>query len=151
MTRIDHTSFSTIAGGTSDGLTRIMVLHPVACGLAFVAFLVSLGAGVVGSLVGAFVAFIAWILTLVSLAADFSLFGIIRHHVNRDKSGSHAYFGRGIWLLLVAFVTLFFGMLIVFGTCCSAHREKKKKMKNEDYPASDANGAPRRKKKFGIF
>jgi len=151
MARIDHTPFSTIAAGTSDGLTRVMVLHPIACGVAFIAFLVSLGAGLVGSLIGAFVALVAWVLTLIVLAVDFSLFGIIKHHVNRDRSGSHAYFGSGIWMLLAAFVLLFFGMLIVFITCCSAHREKKKLERNDQYPATDLTGAPKRKKKFGII
>ena len=147
MAVIDKVSFSTIAAGTSDGLTRVMVLHPVACGLAFIAFLISLGAGVVGSLVGGFVAFIAWVLTLVCLAVDFSLFGIIRHHVNKDGH-NHAYFGSAIWCLLAAFITLFFGMIIVFFTCFSARREKKKAnvVRHEE-----AAVAPSRKKRFGIF
>lgn len=153
MAIVDHTSFSEMAAGTSDSLTRVMVLHPIACGLAFIAFLVSLGAGIIGSLAGAIVAFVAWVVTLVALAVDFSLFGIVKHHVNRDKSGSHAEFGSGMWLLLASFVTLFFGMLIVFFTCCSAHREKRRAAsasKNEGYPAADGNVAPR-KKRFGVF
>ncbi|KAK4569332.1 hypothetical protein LTR86_003094 [Recurvomyces mirabilis] len=156
MAKIDKTSFSEIAAGTSDGLTRVMVLHPVACGLAFVAFLCSIGAGVIGSLVGAFAAFVAWILVLISLAVDFSLFGILRHHVNTDKSGSQAKFGSAIWILLASFVTLFLGMLIVFFTCCSARREKKRGgvgVKNEGYPPAQSTagaGGPR-KKRFGLF
>ncbi|KAK3673355.1 hypothetical protein LTR78_006901 [Recurvomyces mirabilis] len=155
MAKIDKTSFSEIAAGTSDSLTRVMVLHPVACGLTFVAFLCSMGAGVVGSLAGVFVAFVAWILVLISLAVDFSLFGIVRHHVNTDKSGSQAKFGSAIWLLLASFVTLFLGMLIVFFTCCSAQREKKRGagVKNEGYPSaqSTAGAAGPKKKRFGLF
>ena len=147
MAIIDKVSFSTIAAGTSDGLTRVMVLHPVACGLAFVAFLTSLGAGVVGSLIGGVVAFIAWVLTLVCLAVDFSLFGIIRHHVNKDGH-NHAYFGSAIWCLLAAFITLFLGMVIVLFTCFSARREKKgaNVLRHEKAAAT-----PRKKKRFGIF
>lgn len=154
MAVIDHKSFSEIASGTSDGLTRVMVLHPICCGLAFIAFLAALGSGIVGSVVGGFVAFVAWVLTLVVLATDFSLFGIVRHHVNSDKSGSHARFGAGIWTLLAAFVTLFLGMIIVFATCCGAYREKKKAKvasKNEGYPAAEPVAVPARKKKFGLF
>lgn len=102
MAIIDHTQFSETAADTSDGLTRVMVLHPVACALAFIAFFISLGAGVVGSLVGAIVGFVAWVLVLVSLAVDFTLFGVVKNHVNRDGSGSHAYYGLGLWLLLVS-------------------------------------------------
>ncbi|TKA79456.1 hypothetical protein B0A55_04220 [Friedmanniomyces simplex] len=156
MARIDHIPFSEMAAGTSDSLTRVMILHPIACALAFIAFLCSLGSGIIGSLVGAFVAFAAWILVLVSIAVDFSLFGIIKHHVNNDKSGSVAKFGPGIWVLLAAFVTLFLGMLTVFFTCCTAQREKKRAGtagKNEGYPPNTDHGvaaAPRRKK-FGLF
>ncbi len=59
-----------------DGLTDAMILHPIACAIAFLAFLLSLGAGVIGSILGALVAFVAWVLTVVVMAIDFSLFGV---------------------------------------------------------------------------
>jgi amino acid transporter len=155
MAQIDHAiapnsqAFSEIAAGTSDSLTRVMVLHPIVCGITFIAFLVSIGAGVIGSLAGAFVAFVAWVLTLVVLATDFSLFGIVKHHVNDDKSGSHAHFGSGIWLLLASFVLQFFGMLIVFFTCFSARREKRRAAPTQKDEAAPVAGG--RKKRFGIF
>ena len=143
----DRTQISDIAGGTSDSLTRVMVLHPIACGTAFIAWLVSIGAGFFGSLISAVVAFGAWVFVLIVLATDFGLFGILRHHVNGDKSGSHAVFGNGIWCLLVAFVLLFSAILIVTFTCFSARREKRAAAvpKTETFPA-----APK-KKRFGIF
>lgn len=76
MAEIDGKGFSAIAGDTADGLTNALILHPIACGVAFIAFLLSLGSGVVGSLLGAIVAGIAWILTLVVMAIDFALFGV---------------------------------------------------------------------------
>ncbi|KAK4899367.1 hypothetical protein LTR27_003100 [Elasticomyces elasticus] len=155
IARIDKKELSEVASGTSDGLTRVMVLHPIVCGLSFLAFLAALGSGVIGSLVGALIAFVTWVLVLVALAVDFSIFGIIRSHVNNDRSGIRASFGSGIWLLLASFVTLFFGMLTLFFTCCTAQREKKRArnaVKNEAYPAAPegAVAAPR-KKKFIIF
>ena len=145
MARADGSSESEIAAGTSSALTRVMVLHPIACGVAFIAFLLSCGAGVVGSFAGAMVALVAWVLTLISLAVDFSLFGIILHHVNNDGSGSHAYFGIGMWCLVAAFVTLFIGMIIVFFTCC-ANRREKKRMQTRKVETS-----PPRRKRFGLF
>lgn len=59
------------------------------------------------------------------LATDFSMFGILRHHVNNDRSGARAYFASAIWCLCAAFVLLFFAMIIVTFTCFSARREKK--------------------------
>lgn len=125
-----------------------MVLHPIACGCAFIAFLISIGSGTVGSLIGAMIAFLAWILTLVSLATDFTLFGIIHQHVNQGHSGSRARFGSGIWCLCAAFITLFFGMIVVFFTCCSKHREKKAH-KRETEESTEAQ--PAKRKRFGIF
>jgi phosphotransferase system glucose/maltose/N-acetylglucosamine-specific IIC component len=147
IARLDNTDISEIASGTSDSLTNVMVLHPIECGFAFIAFLLALGHGIVGSLAGALIAFGTWILVLISLAVDFSLFGILHHHVNNDGSGSHAYFGAGIWCLTAAFVTLFLGMIIVFFTCCARTREKRQAKKTE---AEAPPVAPRRKR-FGIF
>ena len=76
MADIDGTGFGLVSSDSADGLTRAMILHPIACGIAFIAFLVSCGAGVFGSLLGAVIALIAWILTLVVMAIDFSLFGV---------------------------------------------------------------------------
>lgn len=125
-----------------------MVLHPIECGITFIAFLLACGKGVVGSFVGAMVALLAWILTLISLAVDFSLFGILHHHVNKYDPGSHARFGVAIWTLLAAFVCLFFGMIIVFFTCCAGRREKRRQRVSKE---EAANGTPRRRKRFGLF
>ena len=123
-----------------------MILHPIACFLAFVAFLVSCGAGVLGSLMGALIAAIAWILTLVVMAIDFSIFGVVKRHVNNDRSGSHAYYSAGMWCVLAAMILLFFGMFITLFTCFSARKEKKRAGNLDN--AGDA--APRRKR-FGLF
>ncbi len=76
ISAIDGTPFSKAASDTVDGLTRVMILHPIACAVAFISFALSCGAGVVGSLLGAMVAALAWVLTLVVMAVDFSLFGV---------------------------------------------------------------------------
>jgi hypothetical protein len=76
MEQIDGKSYSHAAIRTADGLTRAMILHPVACGLAFIAFLASLGAGVIGSVLSAMIAAVAWLITLVVMAIDFALFGV---------------------------------------------------------------------------
>ena len=156
VSHTDHTQISTLAAGTSDGLTRVMVLHPIACGVAFIAFLLSVGHSMLGSFAGAMVALLAWILTLVSLAVDFSLFGVIHHHVNdaEESSGAKAHFGAGIWCLTAAFVTLLVGMCVVFFTCCSARREKKRNQRvreTEKASPPPAHAAPRRRKRFGLF
>lgn len=102
-----------------------MVLHPVACGLAFLAFLASLGASVIGSLCAALISSVAWLVTLVVLITDFVAWGIVKKKVNDDGSSSARY-EVGIWTLLAAFVVLFLGTLLELLTCCSGRREKKR-------------------------
>lgn len=125
MTAIESTDFSSSARDTADSLTRVQILHPIVCGLAFVAFLLALGAGVCGALLASFTAAITWILTLVVMATDFTLWGIVKNHVNDDRSGSHARFGAGMWCVLTAMLCLFFATFLVLFTCFSARRQRK--------------------------
>ncbi|SMR44004.1 unnamed protein product [Zymoseptoria tritici ST99CH_3D1] len=148
MSRVDNFGIDSLSGGTSDALTRVMVLHPIVCGITFIAFLVSIGAGVVGSLAGAFTAFVAWVLTIIVMATDFTLFGVVRHHVNEDSSRSKAYFGSAIWMLVAAFLLLGLAMCILLFTCCVSRRQKKKDA--EAMKEAKAT-TPKRKKRFGLF
>ncbi|MCJ1249791.1 hypothetical protein MMC30_007017 [Trapelia coarctata] len=161
MAEIEGTGFSQSASASADGLTYVMILHPIACGIAFIAFLLSMGAGVVGSLLGAVVAALAFILTLIVMATDFACFGIIKDHVNSDGTGSHAYYSVGMWTVLAAMILLFFGMFIVLFTCFSARKEKRRgatyKNGGDAYVANDGvhnNGTTTRRtrrKRFGLF
>jgi hypothetical protein len=75
MSQIDGTHFSRAGTDTTDALTNAFILHPIACALAFIAALCSIG-GVIGSLVGTIIAVIAWALTLVVMAIDFTVFAV---------------------------------------------------------------------------
>lgn len=124
MADIEGSSFSRAATDTTAALTRVMVLHPVACGLAFIAFLLAIGAGFCGSLLAALVAFVTWIVTLVVMATDFALFGVIKNHVNADGTGSNAYYSTGMWTILAAMIILLIGTVIMFLSCFSARRHR---------------------------
>lgn len=129
MEEVDQTSFSDASRDTANGLTRVMILHPIAAGVSFIAFLLALGAGFFGSFLAAIVAVIAFIITVVVLVTDFVCFGIIKDHVNNgsdDSSNSHASFGAAIWTILVAGICLLLGAVIVFFTCCSARLHKRR-------------------------
>jgi hypothetical protein len=140
MEGIDKADYNTASVDTSKALTRVMILHPIACGLAFIAFLLALGAGVFGALMASFVSAITFIITIVVMATDFVAFGIIKNKVNKDGSGSHAYYSVGMWTILAAMILLFFATFIVFFTCFSArmHRNSAKHSKHAD--AGYANG-----------
>ncbi|TVY92895.1 pH-response regulator protein [Lachnellula willkommii] len=125
MDGADKTDFNTASTDTTKALTRVMVLHPVACGLAFIAFLLAAGSGVIGAVAAALVTAVTWIVTIVVMCTDFVAFGIIKRHVNRDGSGSYAHFSTAMWTLVAAMICLFFAFFIVLLTCCSSrvHRQ----------------------------
>lgn len=127
-------NYYSTAAGTARALTRVMILHPIAAGLAFIAFALSLGAGTFGSLLASLVALLAFLATLVPLVTDFVLFGIIRSGVNdnrdvggaRARAGAWASFGAGLWTLLAAAVLLLVGTVVMFFTCCSARLRRRR-------------------------
>ena len=147
LTSIDNTQFGNTQRDTVNNLTRAMILHPISAGLAFLAFLVSAGAGFLGSFLASGLAFIAWIVTLVIMAIDLAIFGVrtllvfqlgsltrslvqvLRNHVNSNGNGNHAEYSVGMWTCIAAMASLFFGSVIVLFSCCSARhvREKEKR------------------------
>jgi len=139
MATIDSTHFSNAASDTANSLTNVMILHPIGCFLAFVACCLALGAGFFGSLLASIVASVAWLVTIVVMATDFALFGIVKNHVNGDGSGSHAKFGVAMWCVLAAMVALFFGSFVVFFSCCSARRQR---TRGEKFSAGKSYGSP---------
>lgn len=126
MAAIESTPFNDAAENTSKALTRVMVLHPVAAGLSFIAFLLALGSGFIGAIFAALVASLAFIVTLVVMACDFVLFGIVKNKVNDSKSASHAEFSTGMWTILAAMILLFLGVVVVLLTCCSSRLHAKR-------------------------
>ena len=98
-----------------------MVLHPIATGIAFIAFLVSLGGHTIGGLGGAAVGGLAWILTLIAMAIDFTIFKIVKHNVNTNRDiSSEASWGSAMWMLVASFVLLGIGagVLLMDGLQC---------------------------------
>jgi len=144
MAAIDGTGFSTASGDTADALTRVMILHPIACGLAFIAFLLAIGAGVIGSLFASMISAVAFIITLVVMATDFVWAGIIKNAVNSDGKGSNAYYSVGMWTILAAMVLLFLATIIIFVSCFRSRRSNRTSKVNGAY----ANGTTTRRRRF---
>lgn len=122
---VDSTEFSSAAENTSKALTNVMVLHPVATGLCFIAFILAIFAGRLGSLVASLISLLSFIVTLVALACDFAGLQIIRRRVNRADNNSTASFGVAIWLVVVAAALTLMATVIVFFTCCSGRRRRR--------------------------
>jgi ribose/xylose/arabinose/galactoside ABC-type transport system permease subunit len=122
MEILDGTEFSDASASTAKALTRVMVLHPVALGLCFIACLLCIFTGVVGAIVATFVSLLAFVVTLVAMVCDFVAFSLIRHDVN-DNGVSTARWGPGIWLILASAVFTLVGAGVVFVTCCCARKK----------------------------
>lgn len=135
MNSIDGTKFSDYAVSTTSSLTKSMILHPIAAGLSFIAFMLALGAGTLGSFFASLVALLAFLVTTVAMVIDFVLFSIIRSNVNDNGTGASAYYSSAAWTILVSAICSLIGTIVVFLTCCSGrmHRRRAAPGKHDGY------------------
>ncbi|KAL2157391.1 hypothetical protein VTH06DRAFT_6210 [Thermothelomyces fergusii] len=131
----DVAAFSESAEDTMRILTRTMILHPIACGINFFAFLLALGAGAIGSFFASLVALAAFLATGLACVLDFVLFSILRRKAN-ETSVVDARYGPAAWTTLASAICSLLGAIIVFFTCCSArlHRRRDTVTKDEYAP-----------------
>lgn len=145
MREVEGTQFSQYSEDTTRILTKVMILHPIATAIAFIAFLLCLGAGVVGSFLASMVALLAFLVTLVALVCDFVLFSIIRSNVNDASTDSDAHYSTAMWTLLAAACLLLVSTVVVFFSCCSGRLHKRRERRaaaTTKGPVVDGYGEP---------
>jgi hypothetical protein len=147
MAQNSGADFSDYARDTTRVLTKVMILHPIATGVLFIAFMLSLGAGTVGSFLAAVVALLAFLITVVVLVVDFVLFSIIRSNVNDSNGGDQAFYSTAMWTTLAAAICALLGTVVVFFSCCSARLHKRRTGHVKD-PAYVSPPATRRRRRF---
>ncbi|KAH0579881.1 hypothetical protein H2248_002709 [Termitomyces sp. 'cryptogamus'] len=104
--------------------TRGLAVHPVAAGVAFVAFLLSLSTHHVVTLVASLFAFLASALALIAFAIDIALFVFLRHQVDiLPNIDAKTTIGVGFWLTFVSFLLLILGG----ATVCLGRRHRQKR------------------------
>lgn len=109
-------SGSRINNATIHNLTRVLILHPIACGLAGIAFLFGLcGAGRsrAGTVWMTLFSALAALVTLVIFIIDLALFGIVRNRYRNE--GIPAQYGNANWLTAGALAAL---LIAFFTSCC---------------------------------
>ncbi|KAG8946007.1 hypothetical protein FRC04_012126 [Tulasnella sp. 424] len=107
-------------------LTYVLVLHPIAAGLAFLAVVFGLcGAAShrVGTIIMSVAAALATILTLVVWVIDMVLFGILRNKLRGQ--GYPAQYGNANWLVLGALIALLLGTCTSFFGIFGSYRTKR--------------------------
>ncbi|KAI1817428.1 pali-domain-containing protein [Poronia punctata] len=140
---------SDYAHDTAKALTKVMILHPIATGLAFIAFLMSLGAGVVGSFLASLGSLITFVVVLVVLITDFVCFSIIKSNINEADNNVRAHWGAASWTTLVAAILCLFATIILFFTCCSARLHRRRDSRHHETKMAPSQSPPRRR--FRLF
>ncbi|KAK1964532.1 pH-response regulator [Colletotrichum eremochloae] len=147
----DATQYSSWSSDAAEALTRVMILHPIAAGVSFIAFVLSAGAGMFGSLFAALVSGIAFLITVVALICDWVMLATIRRKINRDDNGadgSYAHYDVALWTLLAAAICLLLGTIVVFFTCCSGrlHKRRQQRAKIDNYSPPATHTTYRRRR-----
>ncbi|KAK5987227.1 hypothetical protein PT974_11351 [Cladobotryum mycophilum] len=131
ISQIDNVSFSNADHDSTKILTKVFVLHPVAAGLSFLAFLLCLGTSIIGSFIASVFSLLAFVATIIALACDFATFAIIKHAVNtRSSTASEASWGTGVWCVVAAAACTLVASLLVFVTCCAGRRKSSRRNKD---------------------
>ncbi|KAK2625872.1 hypothetical protein QTJ16_005184 [Diplocarpon rosae] len=94
-------------------LTRAMILHPVGCGVAFLAFLFAIASAFFGSFIPTLLSAIAWLISLIVTACDFAAFEMVKKKIKVDGSGNKAHLAIGIWMVLTAMLIMFMATVVV--------------------------------------
>ncbi|KAM0749471.1 pali-domain-containing protein [Meredithblackwellia eburnea MCA 4105] len=110
----DHTSGTArVVSSIVHGLTYALVLNPIAAGFSFIALLFSLSTHFVVGVLASIMSGVAFLVTLLAFALDFSLFVTAKHRLDdlstssstfRTSLTARSHYGPAMWLVLVAFL-----------------------------------------------
>ncbi|KAH6609578.1 hypothetical protein Trco_002924 [Trichoderma cornu-damae] len=133
--QVTQLTFSKSDRDSTRILTRVLVLHPVAAGLTFLAFLLCLGTSFLGSFVASLFSALALVATIIALASDFAGFEIIKHAVNtRGPSNLEAHWGPAVWCIVAAGALTLIATVLIFVTCCAGRVKKSRSRRGKtDY------------------
>jgi len=105
----DDTKLNT---GVLHSLTFVLVLYPVAAGLAGLSTLFGLCGAMyhrAGSVFMSLLSALATICTLIAWVISMALFGIARTHIRNDVRGATAQYGNANWIAIGALAALLIG------------------------------------------
>jgi uncharacterized membrane protein len=123
--QLDGVTMSSSTATATHNLSRALILHPIACGVAFLSFLTALASHRIGFLFSSLIAFVALVITMIAMIIDWVNFETIHHHVNgSDGPGHGASFGSAIWMVVAAFILLLLGSITVICGCFTDRRRR---------------------------
>lgn len=113
-------------------LTFTLILTPIAAGLSFIALLLALPTKLVFGILGSIAAFLAFLVTIVSLGLDLGLFIVLRNRINNTgAANTHVGISSCIWLVVAAAGCQLWATITVCFT-----RSRKRRAHREDEFAS---------------
>jgi len=118
----------------SRALTAALVLHPIACGLTFLALVLSLfmakrgqtGASRVASFFTLGSSILAALITTIVFFIDVGLVASVRHKVKNDTDGDVTLnWGNAVWMILGAAIAIWAAVVGACAGLCCGHRRRK--------------------------
>lgn len=96
--------------------TRGLAIIPVAAGVSFIAFLLSMSQHITITLVASLVSFLAALLTLIAFAINIALYAYLKHEMGTLNISETTQTGPGFWLTFVSLLLLILaGCTVCFG------------------------------------
>ncbi|GAA6006101.1 hypothetical protein JCM10207_000523 [Rhodosporidiobolus poonsookiae] len=120
-------TLSDTAENAINAVTSALVLHPVGCGVAFLAFLIAACSDRLGFLFASIITFVAAVIALVCMILDLLLFFFVRRWLrdNIDGVDISIEYSYGTWTTVAAFACLFVGMFAVCCACIAGRRRRR--------------------------
>jgi len=109
-----------IAQAVLRGLSKALILHPIAAGITFIALLFALSGHIIVDIIGTIAAWFAALITLIAFIIDCVLFITAKNRINDVDSGT-ATLGNAFWFVMVAFICQFLAGFVV---CCGGRRRR---------------------------
>lgn len=110
-----------------NAVTSALILHPIAAGLSFLAFLIAACSDRLGFLCASLMAALATLAALAAMILDLVLVAVVRSYLNRNSTVDSLVdvsYETGTWLTVAAFACLFLG---VFTTCCACLTDRRRR------------------------
>ncbi|BGP29409.1 hypothetical protein JCM10296v2_001148 [Rhodotorula toruloides] len=123
---------SNTAENAIEATTKALILHPIACGVSFLAFLIAAVSDRLGFICAALIAFVAMLCAAVAMVLDIVLFYVLKAYLEKNNIGSlvSVSYSVGTWTTVTAFCCLFIGM---FFTLCACITDRRRRRRDEKY------------------
>ncbi|BGP37412.1 hypothetical protein JCM10450v2_001322 [Rhodotorula kratochvilovae] len=111
-----------------NAVTSALILHPIACGVSFFAFLIAACSDRLGFICASLIATLAAALALVAMILDLVLVAVVRKWFDRNSLDGvvDVSYSVGTWTTVAAFACLFVGVFTTLCACVTDRRRRRR-------------------------